>query len=128
MIKRTSLLVAVVFLFLTLFLLTACSGAEQAAISEAAAPEAQPQPTEVEPTEVEPTQPEPTQPEPTEETAASKSGSDVAPVGSQMECTLVSDQPEAPAEYVAIFGVTESDWVKGPETAAVTIVEYSDFQ
>ena len=117
-----------VFLFLTLFLLAACSGAEQAAISEAPAPEAQPQPTAVEPTEVEPTQPEPTQPEPTEEASVPKSGGDTAPIGSQMECTLVSDQPEAPAEFVAIFGVTENDWVKGPETAAVTIVEYSDFQ
>ena len=48
--------------------------------------------------------------------------------GIQMECSLVSDQPEAPAELVAIFGVTENDWVKGPDTAAVTFVEYSDFQ
>ena len=45
-----------------------------------------------------------------------------------MECTLVGDQPAAPAELVAIFEVKEDDWVQGPETAAVTIVEYSDFQ
>lgn len=117
-----------VFLILTLFLLAACSGAEQASISEAPAPEAPPQPTEVAPTAVEPTQPEPTQPEPTEASASEGGGAMVPAVGSQMECTLVSDQPEAPAELVAIFGVTENDWVKGPETAAVTIVEYSDFQ
>ena len=107
-----------VFLVLTLFLLAACSGAEHASTSEAPAPETQPQPEEVKPTEVEPT-----------ETAATEAGgSDAAPAGMQMECTLVSDQPDAPAEFVAIFGVTEDDWVKGPETAAVTIVEYSDFQ
>ena len=45
-----------------------------------------------------------------------------------MECTMVSDQPEVPAELEAIFGVTEDDWVVGPESAAVTFVEYSDFQ
>ena len=111
-----------VLFILTLFLLVACSGAEQASISEAPAPEAQPQPTAVTPTEVEPTPPEST------EASVPEAGGDVVPVGSQMECTLVSDQPEAPAELVAIFGVTEDDWVKGPETAAVTIVEYSDFQ
>jgi PBP1b-binding outer membrane lipoprotein LpoB len=116
-----------VFLILILFLLAACSGAEQAAMSGDPAPEAQPQPTEVEPTEVEPTEVEPAQPEPTE-TAAPEAGSDVSSTGLQMECTLVSDQSDAPAEYAAIFGVKENDWVKGPETAAVTIVEYSDFQ
>jgi hypothetical protein len=116
-----------VYFILILFLLAACSGAEQAAISGDPAPEAQPQPTEVEPTEVEPTEVKPTQPEPTE-TSAPEAGGDVASAGLQMECTLVSSQPDAPAEFVAIFGVKENDWVKGPETAAVTIVEYSDFQ
>ncbi len=43
-------------------------------------------------------------------------------------CTLTSSAPEASQEYVEIFGVTEQDWVKGPETAALTIVEYGDFQ
>jgi ABC-type Fe3+-hydroxamate transport system substrate-binding protein len=50
-------------------------------------------------------------------------------------CTLTSSEPEAPAEYVELFGeyvelfgVTENDWVKGPETAALTIVEYGDYQ
>jgi hypothetical protein len=41
---------------------------------------------------------------------------------------MVSDQPEASAELEAILGVKENDWVYGPETAAVTIVEYADFQ
>ena len=52
----------------------------------------------------------------------------VVETGPEMECTLVSNGSNAPAELVAIFGVTEDDWVHGPETAAVTIVEYSDFQ
>jgi len=43
-------------------------------------------------------------------------------------CTLTSSGPEASAELVELFGVTENDWVKGPETAALTIVEYGDFQ
>jgi len=65
---------------------------------------------------VEPALPEPPRPSPT------------AITGPQMECTMVSDQPEASAELEAILGVKENDWVYGPETAAVTIVEYADFQ
>jgi hypothetical protein len=57
-----------------------------------------------------------------------ESGGGSSAAGLKMECTLVSNQPDVPAEYAAIFGVTESDWVKGPETAALTIVEYGDFQ
>ena len=44
------------------------------------------------------------------------------------ECTLVSSMPEVPESYTQLFGVTENDWVYGPETAALTIVEYGDFQ
>jgi len=108
----------IVFLVFAL-LLVACSGAEPASETEVPKPGAQSKPTEVEPTaeESEPT-----------ESVATEPGGNVAPIGAQMECTLVSDQPDAPAEFVAIFGVTENDWVEGPETAAVTIVEYSDFQ
>jgi hypothetical protein len=106
-----------VFFILILLLLAACSGAEPASVSDDSAPEAQPQPTEMEPTEAEPTK-----------ISAPKSDGDVAPAGLQMECTLVSNQPEAPAELAALFGVTDDDWVQGPETAALTIVEYSDFQ
>lgn len=50
------------------------------------------------------------------------------PAAPGMECTLVGDQEAAPAELVAIFGVTADDWAQGLDTAAVTIVEYSDFQ
>lgn len=44
------------------------------------------------------------------------------------ECTLVSAALDAPEAYAELFGVTERDWVYGPETAALTIVEYGDFQ
>lgn len=44
------------------------------------------------------------------------------------QCTLVSSALDAPEEYAQLFGVTERDWVYGPETAALTIVEYGDFQ
>jgi hypothetical protein len=113
MLKR--LMVLLVFALL----LVACSGVQPVSDSDAPAPEAQSKPTEADPIAVVslPT-----------ETAGPEPGDAVAPIGSQMECTLVSDQPDAPAELVAIFGVTKNDWVEGPETAAVTIVEYSDFQ
>ena len=107
----------VILFLLTLILLTACSGEEQSPVAEAPTPETVSQPTEVAPTVVEPT-----------EAAVSESGGGVSASGLQMECTLVSDQPDAPAELVAIFGVTEDDWVIGPDSAAVTFVEYSDFQ
>ena len=111
-----------VFMILILFLLAACSGDGQTPVDritpviETPAPEGKPDPTVVEPTEIKPTTSDPG-------TTAT-----LPATGLKMECTLVSDQPDAPAELVAIFGVTENDWVKGPDTAAVTFVEYSDFQ
>lgn len=105
-----------VFMILILFVLAACSGDGQTPITEAPVPEVEPSPTEVEPTKIAPTASNP------------GTGANQPATGPQMECTLVSDQPDAPAELVAIFGVTEDDWVKGPDTAAVTFVEYSDFQ
>lgn len=99
-----------VLIFLILFILTACSGDGQTTVTGAPAPEGEAGPTVAAATQTS---------EPKKETAVT---------GPQMECTIVSDKPDAPAELVAIFGVTEDDWVKGPETAAVTFVEYSDFQ
>ena len=115
----------VILFLMAMLLLAACSSAAQAPATQAAAPKTESQPAEAQPTEVQPTQVQPA--EPTEAQAAS-SGGDGSAAGTQMECTLVSDQPEAPAELEAIFGVTEDDWVVGPESAAVTFVEYSDFQ
>jgi len=48
--------------------------------------------------------------------------------GLEMECTFIGDGQNVPPEYEEIFGVTENDWVDGSDTAAVTFVEYSDFQ
>ena len=117
----------VIIFLMTILLLAACSTGAQSPTSEdpttqATAPEAESQPTEALPTEALPTEVEPT------EVTASESGGSGSTAGTQMECTLVSDQPEVPAELEAIFGVTEDDWVVGPEGAAVTFVEYSDFQ
>jgi hypothetical protein len=106
MFKR--LLVALMLIPLAL---AACSGAQPQTVMEEAAPAV-----------AAPPEAKPAQPDPTATTAP-----DVA-VGPEMECTLVSNGSSAPAELVSIFGVTEDDWVEGPETAAVTIVEYSDFQ
>ncbi len=99
-----------VLLILILSLLAACSGDGQTPVTEAPAPQEESQPEVAAPTQAT---------APTEVAAIT---------GPRMECTLVSSQPDAPAELVAIFGVTADDWVKGPDTAAVTFVEYSDFQ
>ena len=122
----------VILFLMTMLLLAACSSAAQSPTAEApttqaAAPETETQPTEAQPTEVLPSEAQPAEAEPTEAEAA-KSGGDGSAAGTQMECTLVSDQPDVPPELEAIFGVTDDDWVVGPEGAAVTFVEYSDFQ
>lgn len=44
------------------------------------------------------------------------------------ECTLVSSLPEAPTEYAELFSLTETEWALGSDTAAITLVEYADFQ
>ena len=117
----------VILFLMTMLLLAACSSAAQSPTAEAYATQASTTETEAQPTQVQPTEALPTAAEPTE-TQAAKSGGDGSAAGTQMECTLISDQPEVPAELEAIFGVTEDDWVVGPESAAVTFVEYSDFQ
>ena len=117
----------VVLLLMTMLLLAACSSTVQSPSAEAPATQADAFEAEALPTAAQPTEAQPAQVDPTETTAA-KSGGDGSAVGTQMECTLVSDQPDVPPELEAIFGVTEDDWAVGPESAAVTFVEYSDFQ
>lgn len=48
--------------------------------------------------------------------------------GLQSECTLVSSLPDPSQENAEIFAVRQDDWVLGPENAAITLVEYGDFQ
>lgn len=44
-------------------------------------------------------------------------------------CTVVSREPTPGPTQVSLFPPPgESDWVIGPETAVMTIYEYSDFQ
>jgi hypothetical protein len=106
-------------LMILMLLLAACSGAEAEA-SLAEVPEAEAPAGETSVPQGEPVESSPT--------ATSAPTQKAVSEGLQMECTLVSNQPDAPAELSSILGVKEGDWVSGPETAAVTIVEYSDFQ
>ena len=44
-------------------------------------------------------------------------------------CTVIARQPTPGPTQASLFPpVTKDDHVKGPETAKVTIIEYSDFQ
>jgi hypothetical protein len=44
-------------------------------------------------------------------------------------CTVVSVKPTAAATEDSAFGaITEQDWIVGPPTATVTLLEFSDFQ
>jgi len=44
-------------------------------------------------------------------------------------CTVVTQKPTPGATAESAFPpITDSDWVKGPADAKVTIIEYSDFQ
>jgi hypothetical protein len=45
------------------------------------------------------------------------------------QCTVVSPPPTpGPTEQSLFPPASASDWTSGPDTAAVTIIEYSDFQ
>jgi len=119
------------FLLLALtLLLAACTGAEQIdleSVSSAGGVEATPTETvAVQPTETpaEESKSEETILEPEVEQEASQLGTG----GFTSECTLVSSLPDPPQEYAELFGVTEDDWVKGPEDATLTLIEYGDFQ
>lgn len=44
-------------------------------------------------------------------------------------CTIMSIEPTESSKEDSLFGlITEDDWVIGPATATVTLLEYSDFQ
>lgn len=92
------------------FLLAACQGASQGA----------PEPTAGErPTD---TIPAATRTSAPEDTASGE-------IAVEAACTVISPQPTpGPTEQSLFPPVSEDDWVSGPDTAAVTIIEYSDFQ
>lgn len=44
-------------------------------------------------------------------------------------CTVISQQPTPGPTAESIFPpVADTDWIRGPANASVTIIEYSDFQ
>lgn len=48
--------------------------------------------------------------------------------GLQSECTLVSSLPDPSQENAEVFSVRQDDWVLGSPDAAITLLEYGDFQ
>ncbi len=45
------------------------------------------------------------------------------------DCTVITQKPTPGPTQASIYPVVSStDWVKGPASAKVTIIEYSDFQ
>ena len=54
---------------------------------------------------------------------------DPTAAGKSAGCTVVSPQPTpGPTEQSLFPPVSDQDWVQGPETASITIIEYGDFQ
>ena len=101
------------------FLLAACGGETPTQVEEAPAQEAVTAPKA--------THPQP--PAPTE-TAVQvfTEAEEPEPVELVSECTLVSSPMSPESQYAELFAVTEDDWVFGPDDAALTIVEYGDYQ
>lgn len=62
--------------------------------------------------------------------AASPSpGSTMATEQADANCTVVSRQPTpGPTEQSLVPPVSDDDWTHGPDDAAVTFIEYGDFQ
>jgi hypothetical protein len=102
-------------LLLLVFILAACGGNGQPVETEAPAT-LPPEPSL--PTET-----------PLPPAATSTSGTSEQAVEPAAGCTVVSTSAEPSAEQESLFPrVSGEDYVKGPETAKVTIIEYSDFQ
>ncbi len=103
-------------LLLLTILVSACNGgATQAPATQAAATQA---PT-TRPADTEAAAPTATRNVPTEGAISEPNSG----------CTVASRQPTPGPTQESIFPpVGESDWVKGPADAKVTIIEYSDFQ
>lgn len=114
------------FLVLILLTLSACVGAEKVQV-ETPTVTAEEEVVESLPTETDAAAPqdkdEPANEAETGAEPAQTSGEQLA-----SECTLVSSLPEPPQESAELFSIQEDDWVSGPEDAAITLIEYGDFQ
>jgi len=120
----------VLFLVLVLLTLTGCVGAEKVtleAATETSALESLPTDTVA----ATPKQEITPEVEETPQDEMENTTSEATPVSGALtasECTLVSSLPDAPEEYAELFSVQEDDWVIGPDDAAITLIEYGDFQ
>jgi len=59
---------------------------------------------------------------------ANDTSGDQSETGLVSECTLISSSKDQDSDQADFFTVTEDDWTFGPEDAAVTLIEYGDFQ
>jgi hypothetical protein len=112
------------FVFLLAWFLTACSSGEKSPSLTAL-----PKPTETFSLKLPTKTTSPTQaPEPTDTPASTQESIPVS--GESLPgCTAKSLFPTPNPTMAALFPpVSQGDWVRGPETASVTLVEYSDFQ
>lgn len=108
----------IILLLLTSLLASACSGIIG---QESVGLEEFPLRLVTETVTTEPAEPSPTQKERTETGSAEQTQR-----GLPSECTLVSSSTKTAQND--LFSITENDWVLGPEDAAVTLIEYADFQ
>ena len=115
------------FFFLTAFLVifvTGCSGAQTSA-SPTSVIELEPGGEGDSPVEV-------NEPAEKSESSADANTEPFEPVAGDafMEgCTVATLLPEADPEVESLFPpISETDWIRGPADAAVTIIEYADFQ
>jgi hypothetical protein len=115
MFKRTLIL-----FFLLAFLLSACQSQATPTITESAAQDTQDLAAQGDSTgEASPV------PAKTEQPASLATGD----TSSVANCTVISRNPTpGPTEQSLFPPPGDADWVVGPDTAAMTIYEYSDFQ
>ncbi len=111
----------IIGVFLGILMISGCRNSGQPDAATIAAPV---KPTAVKAETVKPTD----VPEATAQQSAASSAQSVKPTATGPGCTVVSSLPTPVPELVTLFSPQKDDWSRGPEDAAVTIVEYSDFQ
>lgn len=125
----------VLLMILVLLTLAGCVGAEKVApdsATETSVVESLPTDTVAAPTqEITPQDESTPEIEEAPQDELDDTGGEATPISGMdttSECTLVSSLPDAPEEYAELFSVQEDDWVVGSENAAITLIEYGDFQ